>query len=298
LAVPAICPHCGAPRNEGPECRRCGVIYAKAETRTAPVVEAVPSEWDTADANLETRVRTWAIPVALAGAFLTASIPFARMFMRIFFSMWIHELGHASTAWLCGFPAFPGPWFTPMAAERHPLFAVFVFAVVGAGAVQAWRTGWRSTAFALAGVALLQGLCSTLLSQAAAKQLILFMGDGGCLVLGALLMLTVYSPEGSVLQRGWLRFGFLVIGAAALADAFSLWWSARTDPDLIPFGMNEGRGLSDPSALTDQFGWSADDLVRRYVMLGCACLVGLAAAYGAGLLRGRTGRNRKVELGR
>lgn len=47
--------------------------------------------------------------------------------------------------------------------------------------------------------------------------------------------------------------------------------------------MNEGAGLSDPSRLSDQFGWSAEQLVSRYVILGCLCLLALALAYLLGL---------------
>ncbi len=236
-------------------------------------------EWDAADADLEARLRTWAIPAVLAGSFLLAHVPFARFFMRVFFGMWVHEIGHAATAWLCGFPAVPGPWFTPIASERHPLFALLVIGGAAAAAAYRWRAGARATACAFAALAVTAVFCSALLPQPAARQLILFMGDGGCLVLGTLLMLTVYAPEESAIRRGWLRWGFLVIGAASFADVFVLWWGARSNPDLIPFGMNEGRGLSDPSALSDQFGWSADQLVHRYVALGCVCVVAITLAY-------------------
>src|SRR5205823_497021 len=62
---------------------------------------------------------------------------------------------------------------------------------------------------------------------------------------------------------------------------------ARSDYDLIPFGQNEGSGLSDPSVLTELFGWTTGALVRRYVVLGVVCLVGLAAVYVWGLWRAR-----------
>ena len=107
------------------------------------------------------------------------------------------------------------------------------------------------------------------------------------LVLGALLMATLYARPGSALHRGWLRWGFLAIGAASFVDAFEQWWSARTDPDRIPFGMNEGVGLSDPSGLSEDYGWSATQLVSRYVALGCACLLALAVVWLLGLRRPR-----------
>ncbi|HYV66132.1 MAG TPA: hypothetical protein VE964_07805, partial [Myxococcales bacterium] len=85
---------------------------------------------------------------------------------------------------------------------------------------------------------------------------------------------------------------FLAIGAAAFADVFTQWWAARTDPDRIPFGMNEGVGLSDPSVLSDQFGWSASLLVHRYVALGCICLIALACLYAAALWQTRRAAHR------
>ena len=201
--------------------------------------------------------------------------------------MWVHEVGHATAAWLCGYLAFPGPWLTPVASEQSLVLELLILAALAGGVFWAVRNDRPSLARALVFVAALQLGCAALLSEPSARQLIVFMGDGGCLVFGALLMLTVYAPEGSALQRGWLRWGFLAIGAAAFADVFSLWWSARRNYDLIPFGMNEGAGLSDPSVLSDQYGWSADQLVHRYLLLGCACLAVLLSAWALGLVRAR-----------
>ena len=243
------------------------------------------TEWDEADDALEARLRAYAIPIALLIAFLLVLTGPGHFLLRTFLSMWVHELGHAVTAWLCGFPAFPGPWLTPMASERSLFFELLVLGALGYGVVWAQRTDRPALSRAFVGLAALQLSCAALLGEGRARQLIIFMGDGGCLVLGALLMLTVYAPQGSALHHGWLRWGFLAIGAAAFADAFEQWWAARSDPDRIPFGMNEGAGLSDPSVLSDQFGWSATQLVHRYVALGCLCLAVLAGAYAWGLRR-------------
>jgi UDP-N-acetylmuramyl pentapeptide phosphotransferase/UDP-N-acetylglucosamine-1-phosphate transferase len=173
-----------------------------------------------------------------------------------------------------------------MAESRSGPFGFLVFLAIASGAFWAWRTERRHSSAALAALLPVQLFCTLALSEARAKQLIVFMGDGGCLLLGTLLMLTVYAPEDSALKRGWLRWGFLVIGAAAFADAFAQWWASRTDFDRIPFGMNEGAGLSDPSVLSQTYGWSTDQIVSRYVTLGCACLIVLALAYVVGRLRG------------
>jgi len=226
--------------------------------------------WEVAEADLEARLRRWGIPVALAAAWLLVKTGPGHFLLRTFLSMWVHEIGHAVTAWLCGFPAFPGPWLTPTARDRSLVFALLIFAAL---AYATWRwSRWLGALLAL------QLVC-TLLPADRARQLIYFMGDGGALILGTALMLTLYAPEGSALQRDWLRWGFLVIGAASFADVFEQWWSARSNPDRIPFGMNEGAGLSDPSVLSERFGWSADRLVHAYVAVGVVCAVVLAAAY-------------------
>jgi hypothetical protein len=243
------------------------------------------TEWQLAESRLEDRLRTWAIPGALLGAFVLVATGPGHFLARVFLSMWVHEIGHATTAWLCGFLAFPGPWLTPTASDRSPFFACIVFAALAAGAFWAWCAERRRLLWALGVLIAAQLVCTLALSEPRAKQLIVFMGDGGCLLIGTLLMLTVCAPEDSALKQGWLRWGFLVIGAASFADAFAQWWASRKDFDRIPFGMNEGVGLSDPSVLSQTYAWSTDQIVGRYVTLGCVCLAVLAVAYVGGRLR-------------
>jgi len=57
--------------------------------------------------------------------------------------------------------------------------------------------------------------------------------------------------------------------------------------------MNEGVGLSDPSVLSDQYGWSASLLVHRYLALGCVCLLALACIYILGLAPCRADASRR-----
>jgi hypothetical protein len=245
-------------------------------------------EWEVTESQLEARLRAWAIPAALGGAFLLVATGAGHFLVRVFCSMWVHEIGHATAAWLCGFPAFPGPWLTPMAQSRSPVFAFVLCASLATGAYRAARAERTRLAASLGGLVAAQLFCTVVLPVSRAKQFVVFMGDGGCLVLGSLLMLTVYAPEDSALKRGWLRWGLLGIGAAAFTDAFAQWCAARTDFDRIPFGMNEGTGLSDPSVLSETFGWSTDQIVHRYVALGCVCLVALAIAYVRGLIHARS----------
>jgi hypothetical protein len=278
------------------------VIYAKAHPRSQPapapeVAETVgdargvlagqdPAVWRgmVEDARGEVLVRAIAPPVALLAAWgLVASGP-GHMLVRTFLSMWVHELGHAVSAWLCGFAAFPGPWRTPVSSARHPLVTALLGAALVALVVWGWRT--RRPLAAAAGIAgLVAQVCCTLLPLGAARAFFIFGGDAGCMVIGAALLATIWTdPEGR-LGKGWLRWGFLVIGACAFTDAFHVWIRAALDRDQIPLGQIEGVGLSDASALWKVHGWSLDEITTRYVTLGASCLVVLAIVYAAALRR-------------
>jgi len=101
-------------------------------------------------------------------------------------------------------------------------------------------------------------------------------------VLAALLMATFFAPRESALYKSWgLRWGLLVIGALSFMHVFLTWTGPYED---IPFGEIEGVNLSDPSLLTEMYGWPVTQLVDRYVRLGTACLVVLLGLYLWGLV--------------
>jgi len=57
--------------------------------------------------------------------------------------------------------------------------------------------------------------------------------------------------------------------------------------DVIPFGEQEGVGLSDPSRLTEWAGWSVTQLIHRYEVVLILCVIALALIYAWGLRRAR-----------
>lgn len=262
------CSSCGAERGHLLGC----------EHGTVQLAPAAAPRWE-ADEGLAldtTRARALAVPIALAVAALLSTTTFGSMALRLFFGMWLHELGHAVASWVCGVFAVPLPWITFSGEARSPLL---IIALIGGLAALAW---WlrqhehpaRVILPVTLGVLLLGGL---LLPMRHVRTFIVFSGDGGAMVLGALLLLgAVLLPDGARLSRGALRWGSLVIGAGAFMDAFVTWVKASRDFAELPFGRSEGAGLSDALKLVENSGWSEQALVRAHLGVGLACLAALA----------------------
>ena len=103
------------------------------------------------------------------------------------------------------------------------------------------------------------------------------------MVLGTILMATFYMRrEGAIYPNG-LRWGFIVIGAAALLDPFKTWTGPEDD---LPFGVQEGT-LSDPSQMVQNYGWTIQFMIQQYVRLGLACFAVLAVFYVFGIVQAR-----------
>jgi hypothetical protein len=225
----------------------------------------------------ELTLRAAGLPGALAASWL--AVRTAPGLVRLV-TMWVHESGHAVSAWLCGYFAVPGPWFTPVAAERSIVVPILLGGLLGTGGFLAWRSSRTLWAAAAAATLLIALVCTAVLTTIQAQQFIVFGGDGGAMILGTMLMLTIFAPKGSALERNHVRWGLLVIGALALMDAHAVWSGPVSR---LPFGENEN-GLSDPSVLVEQFGWTVADLVRRYLQVADACFFALGISYVLGVI--------------
>jgi hypothetical protein len=279
------------------ECLKCGIVFSRYQpalesaasqanpdatvAMSAPAALAAPATvfndaFGQSDARTELKYRIFALPLALLLARLVAGTPL-RMAAAML-AMVLHESGHAITAWLTGRWAVPLPWVTPHGQERSWAIVLLVTAAILFGGFLAWkmeRLGWL-----LAAAALL--LLQPVALSSPAEAMIVFFGDGGALVLATLLMATFYASRESRLYKSWgLRWGLLAIGALSFMHVFLMWRGPLED---LPFGEIEGVNLSDPSLLTEMYGWTVLQLVDRYVRLGTVCLVALLALYIWGLV--------------
>ena len=291
------CPKCQFDHQlQTTECLRCGIIFSRyqaaleanqaalaAQRPLTPAIpvpgsgESVSDDSMRAEVLRELKYRIFALPLALLLAWLLARTP-VRMAAGML-AMVLHESGHAITSWLTGRWAVPLLWVTMHGDNRSwgiVLGIAAAMALLGLLAWKAQRWGWVLAAAAALIVQM------TFLSLPA-ESTIVFGGDAGAMVLATFLMAGFYAPRESTLYQSWgLRWGLLVVGALSFIHVFLMWTGPYED---LPFGEIEGVNLSDPSLLTEMFGWSVTQLVARYVRLGRICLLALLVLYVYGLLR-------------
>jgi hypothetical protein len=295
--LPMRCPKCQFDHPlQTTECLKCGIVFSryhaapesathKAHSDVAVAVSDLPAlpeptaaandARSRSDARTEFKYRILALPLALLLARLVAGTPL-RMAAAML-AMVLHESGHAITAWLTGRWAVPLLWVAPHGQERSWGIVLLVTAAILFGGFLAWKTERWAWLLAAGAMLVLQLVALT----SPAEAMIVFFGDGGALVLATILMATFYAPRESRLYESWgLRWGLLVIGALSFVHVFLMWRGPLED---LPFGEIEGVNLSDPSLLTEMYGWTVLQMVDRYVRLGTVCLVALLALYVWGL---------------
>lgn len=239
-----------------------------------PVRQSVPRDSPVALTGwaLELWVRRLAVPIALTIALVFHLSAVGRFFQRVVLGMMVHETGHALTAWFAGFWAVPLPWVTRIGDHRSLAWSLGVTAAlalaisIGRRREQLWLVICGAAALGL------QGWLTWGLSESDAQALIIWGGDGAGIPLAAALIAVFPLGSRALLVRGGLRWGFLVIGAGAFVDLAMPWLEALSDPAAIPYGRIEGVGLSDPSRMTDTYGWLQSQLIRSYL---AAALVSL-----------------------
>lgn len=279
------CPECGAARGHLLGCSSGDAAFTAPAPSPIPVEN--PRDFDDA---FELRIRQFALPAVLGAVLLLHLVgPFAFL-MKVFAGMWFHELGHALAAWFTGFPAAPMPWVTWMGAR-----GLVPTAVLAAGLFAGARFAWlheRRGAAGLCGVGGALALLGRLLSEANARTLINFAGDGFGIALGALAMTAIFARKGTRLHHGALRWGLLGLGAMAYVDLSATWVAAWRDPAEIPFGEQALAGPSDASRLVDAAGWTEAQLVHRLLAVIIVSALSVAGAWLWANLRERLERGR------
>jgi len=255
-------------------------------------------------ASYDSRTVNLVAPALLVGLALAVNLS-PLSFPMQGFHVWMHELGHATVAWLTGRRAVPLPFgWTSVGDERSVLVYGVVLALLVVLAVAGWRE--RKAGPVILALVLI-GMQFALTWEAPAgvqRRWQIFGGVGGEFYLSALLMAAFFVPLPERFRWGACRYVVFFIAASCFIAVFGYWRRAHYGLEDIPWGSTingEGDGGGDMNILRDEFHWSNHQIVGTYYGLGRGCLAALLVVYAACVLRinrlpalvRRRGRNQK-----
>lgn len=228
------------------------------------------------------RVNTFVPPLLLGLVWLVHLTPLK--FFLAGFHVWMHEFGHATAAWWCGFRATPLPFgWTPV----EPVYSHFVYwglllllaLLFGAGLKE--RKAWPMVAaVALAG---LQFYMTWRMPEHRQEfWWSAFGGVGGEFYLSTLFMMFFWVQLPDKFKWGTCRYVFFLIGATAFLNIWLRWRDIYAGLEEIPFGSminGEEDQAGDMNKLMDGYGWKKFDIRRRYLLLGYGCWAALGAMW-------------------
>ncbi len=206
------------------------------------------------------------------------------------FHVWMHEFGHATAAWMCGFRATPLPFgWTPV----EPVHSHFVYggllALFGVLFIAGVKERKVWPMIAAAGLIGLQYYMTWVMSDLRQEfWWSAFGGVGGEFYLSTLFMMFFWVQLPDKFKWGACRYVFFFIGASAFLNIWLRWREVYRGIEEIPFGSminGEDDQGGDMNKLMDGFGWSKFQIRRNYLMLGYGCWAALAVTWAVFALR-------------
>jgi hypothetical protein len=219
-------------------------------------------------------VKAFAPPVVVALAIL-AKLSSAG-FLLEGFHVWIHELGHASVAWITGRPAVPIPLgWTNVEPDRSLVLYLAILAGFMALVISGWRE--RKAWPMVLGIALIapQALLTWKLPADQAHEWMIFGGVGGEFYLATAMVCLFFFEFPEWFRWGSCRYLVLFIGAGSFFESYSFWRSVKRGLEGIPYGSminGEGDGGGDMNILVDDYRWSQHRIIFTYNHLAGVCL--------------------------
>ena len=216
---------------------------------------------------------------ALAMAFKLSALGF----LLEGFHVWIHELGHASVAWLSGRPALPLPFgWTNVEPNRSLVLYLVLLGLLLVLGVTGWRERKAWPMVLAAALIALQTFMTWRLSEDRARQWMIFGGVGGEFYLSAAMICLFFLEFPEWFRWGSCRYLVLFIGVSCFVESYSFWKLVRRGAEGIPYGSminGEDDGGGDINILRDDYQWTQHQIVSAYNHLGDACLLAITLVY-------------------
>jgi len=199
------------------------------------------------------------------------------------FHVWIHELGHASAAWLSGRPAVPLPiGWTNVLPDRSVAFYLVLLAAFAVLGGAGWRERKAWPVILAAALVAAQAYMTWLLPEDRARLWMIFAGVGGEFYLAAAMSCLFFFEFPEWFRWGSCRYVVLFIASASFSESYALWRRIKSGAQEIPYGSminGEDDGGGDMNILADDYHWTRHQIVHTYSHLADACLLGAIAVY-------------------
>ena len=216
----------------------------------------------------------------LLAAFLNVN-PFKSLLFGV--TIWIHECGHATVAWLCGYRALPLPFgWTSISNERSPFVYFGILTLFGLLFWSGLKEKRRWPMILASALAILQFYLTWIISEHTTFLLFSFGGIGGEFYLSALLIVSFFFPLPDYWRWDFYRY------PAALAAGFTFigsslrWQQIDQGLEAIPWGTlfgGEGDAGGDMNQLAEVYGWSDQQIIDTYNTIGIVCAIAIASIY-------------------
>ena len=252
-------------------------------TQTIPMPGARSSFADHDLTSFQSRGgQLFAFPGLLIMALCMNVLPPVKFLLRGI-TIWFHEFGHATVAWLAGRKALPLPFGWTNVEPNKSLF-VYLGILILLGLLG--RAGYREQrrwpiALAIA-LGIIQFYMSWIMTTETFGMLMSFGGIGGEFYLCTLLIVSFFFPLPEYFRWDIYRYPAVLGAAFTFLGSFSLWQQIDRGKQSIPWGSLWGGADhqgGDMNQLSLVYNWSDQTIIDTYNTLGGLCLSVMIGVY-------------------
>ena len=242
-----LCPKCQAPKVNQFQCENCQLVFEKYKTRThfkeyLKKIKTEGSELTIPYFPDSRKIRLLALPSTLILALLCLKTNLIYLFS--YFSIWIHEFGHALMSWSFGIEATPlsfgtsGMTFTSGEERSFFVLICFIFLNIMAHS-KAKKTKAFFITFLIFPMIIFSVFSFFILSDEKMEEMIVAAGFGGEIIISLLMIISFYFRfPGAGIFHYWLRWPVMFLGFFTLLRTSGNWLDVLRLNDLSPFGIN------------------------------------------------------------
>jgi hypothetical protein len=275
-----FCPKCQTPISNEQQCEKCKLVF---KSRYSSSLKHKLKKFHESEENedlpyfLESKnIRLLSLPITFISAY--AVLKTNLLYLFTYFSVWVHEFGHAMMSWISGIKATPlsfglaGMTFTSIEERSFFVFICFIFLNLLV-LKNAKRDKTPYLNFIVIPLLIFSMVMFFLASDKKIGEMIIAAGFGGEIIISLFMIISFYFRfPGKNQWNYFLRWPILFIGFFTLMKTTSGWIEVHRSNSLHPFGANfsEDAVLGIPGdlyLLMNDFDWGLSKFKKIYYSL-------------------------------